>query len=172
MLRVLNPSPLRVRPACRTAAGGPPRAVPQRQPPVRRPSGNRLCSPWRGSAAAPAPAVEVDGEAAAATGARGELEAFLEVVPAMMRRGLARELVEVVMDLGRRPIARFPSGDRVISDHPVAADDLRRAVSKVQRTNNLFHCHSAGCTTKRTKFSLKKEVALVDQKYLGGLLFP
>jgi stage III sporulation protein SpoIIIAA len=67
---------------------------------------------------------------------RGELEAFLEVVPARMRGGLAqhpevRELVEVVMDLGRRPIARFPTGDWVISDQPVTADDLRQAVSKV-----------------------------------------
>lgn len=152
MLRVLNPSPLRVRPACRVstrrraAAGGPRRAIPQ-QPPVRRPSGDRLCAPWRGAAAAPAPpqapAVGVDGDAAT-TGARGELEAFLEVVPARMRRGLARhpevrELVEVVMDLGRRPIARFPSGDWVISDQPVTADDLRQAVSKVARTNLLLH---------------------------------
>ncbi|KAG2632212.1 hypothetical protein PVAP13_2NG070100 [Panicum virgatum] len=53
-----------------------------------------------------------------------------------MRRGLAqhpevRELVEVVMDLGRRPIARFPTGDWVISDQPVTADDLRQSVSKV-----------------------------------------
>ncbi|GJN10042.1 hypothetical protein PR202_ga28101 [Eleusine coracana subsp. coracana] len=145
MLRVLNPSPLRVRPACRAstrrraAAGGPRRAIPQ-QPPVRRPTGDRLCTPWRGAAAAPvpvqAPAVGVDGGAEALAGARGELEAFLEVVPARMRRGLARhrevrDLVEVVMDLGRRPIARFPSGDWVISDQPVTADDLRQAVSKV-----------------------------------------
>lgn len=147
MLRVLNPSPLRVRPAStrrRAAAGGPRRAIPQ-QPPVRRPSGDRLCAPWRAPVPAQAPAVGVDGEAAATTRARGELEAFLEVVPARMRRGLARhpevrELVEVVMDLGRRPIARFPSGDWVISDQPVTADDLRQAVSKVARTNlHLLH---------------------------------
>ncbi|PWZ40146.1 Uncharacterized protein ycf45 [Zea mays] len=53
-----------------------------------------------------------------------------------MRRGLARhqelrDLVEVIMDLGRRPIARFPSGDWAISDQPVTADDLRQAVAKV-----------------------------------------
>uniref|UniRef100_A0A0E0AGP4 AAA+ ATPase domain-containing protein n=1 Tax=Oryza glumipatula TaxID=40148 RepID=A0A0E0AGP4_9ORYZ len=53
-----------------------------------------------------------------------------------MRRGLARhpevrELVEVVMDLGRRPLARFPSGDWVISEQAVTADDLHQAVSKV-----------------------------------------
>lgn len=146
MLGALNPSPLRLRPACRASAGGararrraagagPRRAIPQ--PPVRRPSGDR-CAPWRGAAPAgsAAPASPVVVAPGAAAGARDELEAFLEVVPARMRRGLARhpevrELVEVVMDLGRRPLARFPSGDWVISDQPVTADDLRQAVSKV-----------------------------------------
>ncbi|KAL5198298.1 hypothetical protein ABZP36_001810 [Zizania latifolia] len=135
-----TPSPLRFRPACRVASpggaragrrrvGGTRRAVPQ-QPPVRRPSGDR-CTPWRGGVGAAAPVTPV-----AATGVRDELEAFLEVVPARMRRGLARhpevrELVEVVMDLGRRPLARFPSGDWAISEQAVTADDLRQAVSKV-----------------------------------------
>uniref|UniRef100_A0ACD5UNL4 Uncharacterized protein n=1 Tax=Avena sativa TaxID=4498 RepID=A0ACD5UNL4_AVESA len=152
MLKALNPTPIRLRPACRAsspgcaraarrrAAGCPRRAIPQ-QPPVRRPSGDR-CVPWRGAepagpAAAPAfPVVAPAPGAGAGAGARGELEAFLEVVPARMRRELALhpevwELVEVVMDLGRRPLARFPSGDWVISDQPVTADDLRQAVSKV-----------------------------------------
>jgi hypothetical protein len=143
MLRALNPSPsqLRARPACRAAPRRRPRgvwarpraaAVPQ-QPPVRRPSGDRLRAPSRGAAADQLPAPDVG---AAAPGARGELEAFLEIVPARMRRGLARhqelrDLVEVIMDLGRRPIARFPSGDWAISDQPVTADDLRQAVAKV-----------------------------------------
>ncbi|KAM3400379.1 hypothetical protein ACQJBY_005321 [Aegilops geniculata] len=148
MLKALNPTPIRLRPACRASSagcargaarrGGPRRAVPQ-QPPVRRPSGDR-CVPWRGAepsgpAAPPASPVAVPAPGARA-GAKGELEAFLEVVPARMRRELALhpevwELVEVVMDLGRRPLARFPSGDWVISDQPVTADDLRQAVSKV-----------------------------------------
>ncbi|KAI5017145.1 hypothetical protein ZWY2020_037523 [Hordeum vulgare] len=151
MLKALNPTPIRLRPACRASSsagcaraarrGGPPRrAVPQQQPPVRRPSGDR-CVPWRGAApsgpASPSvsPAVATPAPEARA-GARGEMEAFLEVVPARMRRELALhpevwDLVEVVMDLGRRPLARFPSGDWVISDQPVTADDLRQAVSKV-----------------------------------------
>jgi hypothetical protein len=129
MLRALNPSPLRVRRASPRR-----RATPQ-QPPVR---GDR---PWRG---APAPALGVD-EDPAATGGGGELDAFLEAVPARMWRGLARhpEVRELVMDLGRRPIARFPSGDWVISHQPVTADDLRQAISRVART---FPPHSAGCT--------------------------
>jgi len=143
MLRALNPTPLSARPACRSSPRRRPwarpraAAVPQaQQPPVRRPSGDRLCAPLRGAAAAAAPGASEAAAAAAAAGPRGELEAFLEVVPARMRRGLAqhpevRELVEVVMDLGRRPIARFPTGDWVISDQPVTADDLRQSVSKV-----------------------------------------
>lgn len=65
-----------------------------------------------------------------------ELEMFLELLPLRMRRELNKheeigELIEVVMDLGRKPIARFPSGDWMISEHPIKADDLRHAISKV-----------------------------------------
>ncbi|KAL2996234.1 hypothetical protein AAZX31_10G262600 [Glycine max] len=35
------------------------------------------------------------------------------------------------MDLGRKPLARFPSGDWVISEQPIAQEDLRHAISKV-----------------------------------------
>lgn len=70
----------------------------------------------------------------------GELDAelgrLLTLFPEEMRRRLEehperRHLVEVVMDLGRRPLARFPSGDFVLSDHPVAVNDLERATSMV-----------------------------------------
>uniref|UniRef100_A0A0D3EFA4 AAA+ ATPase domain-containing protein n=1 Tax=Brassica oleracea var. oleracea TaxID=109376 RepID=A0A0D3EFA4_BRAOL len=37
----------------------------------------------------------------------------------------------LVMDLGRKPLARFPSGDWVISEMPVTQQDLKLAVSKV-----------------------------------------
>lgn len=65
-----------------------------------------------------------------------ELDAFLELLPLRMRRELCRrgeigELIEVVMDLGRKPLARFPSGDWIISAQPVRHDDLRHAISKV-----------------------------------------
>uniref|UniRef100_M8CCF3 AAA+ ATPase domain-containing protein n=1 Tax=Aegilops tauschii TaxID=37682 RepID=M8CCF3_AEGTA len=43
------------------------------------------------------------------------------------------------MALGRRPLARFPSGDWVISDQPVTADDLRQAVSKVP-SHQQYYC--------------------------------
>ncbi|OIT08261.1 PREDICTED: uncharacterized protein ycf45 [Nicotiana attenuata] len=65
-----------------------------------------------------------------------DLDLFLEIVPLRMRNELFRhqeigELIEVVMDLGRKPLARFPSGDWVISEQPVKLEDLCHAVSKV-----------------------------------------
>lgn len=40
-------------------------------------------------------------------------------------------MIEVVMDLGRKPLARFPTGDFVLSDSQITVDDLRHATSKV-----------------------------------------
>ncbi|KAJ4885882.1 P-loop containing nucleoside triphosphate hydrolases superfamily protein [Raphanus sativus] len=65
-----------------------------------------------------------------------ELDAFLEILPPATRKELIKheslgELIEVVMDLGRKPLARFPSGDWVISETPVTQQDLKLAVSKV-----------------------------------------
>ncbi|KAL0744008.1 hypothetical protein Bca4012_085521 [Brassica carinata] len=65
-----------------------------------------------------------------------ELDAFLEILPPATRKELVKhesigELIEVVMDLGRKPLARFPSGDWVISEMPVTQHDLKLALSKV-----------------------------------------
>lgn len=65
-----------------------------------------------------------------------ELDLLLELVPIRMRSDLLRheelcELIEFVMDLGRKPLARFPSGDWVVSEQPVKLEDLRHAISKV-----------------------------------------
>lgn len=65
-----------------------------------------------------------------------ELDLFLELVPLRMRNELfghkeIGSLIEVVLDLGRPPLARFPSGDWVISPEPVELDDLQHAISKV-----------------------------------------
>lgn len=70
------------------------------------------------------------------SGEVSELELFLELLPLKLRGKLfdhpeIAELVEVVMDLGRQPLARFPSGDWTISEHPVKLEDLRHAISKV-----------------------------------------
>lgn len=65
-----------------------------------------------------------------------ELDLFLELLPLRMKSELSGhreigELIEVVMDLGRKPIARFPSGDFVICEQPVRHEDLKHAISKV-----------------------------------------
>ncbi|XAR52328.1 hypothetical protein NMG60_11020323 [Bertholletia excelsa] len=65
-----------------------------------------------------------------------DLDLFLELIPSRMRNELFRHpeienLIEVVMDLGRQPLARFPSGDWVISEQPVKLEDLRHAITKV-----------------------------------------
>lgn len=65
-----------------------------------------------------------------------ELRRLLALVPEEIRRTLEEhpeisELMEVVLDLGRKPIARFPSGDFVISDDAVRFKDLEFAISQV-----------------------------------------
>jgi len=47
-------------------------------------------------------------------------------------------LVETVLDLGRRPLARFPSGDWFISETKVTAQDLQHAISMVSLLSFLF----------------------------------
>lgn len=65
-----------------------------------------------------------------------ELRRLLALVPEEIRRTLEEhpeigELIEVVLDLGRKPLARFPSGDFIISDDAVRVKDLQFAVSQV-----------------------------------------
>lgn len=66
-----------------------------------------------------------------------ELGRLLSLLPEEMRRRVSehpelRHLIEVVMDLGRKPLARFPSGDFILSDHPITMEDLDNATSQVK----------------------------------------
>ncbi|KAF7836666.1 ycf45 isoform A [Senna tora] len=65
-----------------------------------------------------------------------ELGRLLALLPEEMRRRVSEhpelhQLIEVVMDLGRKPLARFPSGDFVISDYPITLQDIEHATSQV-----------------------------------------
>ncbi|XP_078431546.1 protein SEEDLING PLASTID DEVELOPMENT 1-like isoform X2 [Wolffia australiana] len=65
-----------------------------------------------------------------------ELQKLLVLLPDGMRERLdvhleLNQLVEIVMDLGRRPLARFPSGDFVLSDNPITLKDINHATSLV-----------------------------------------
>ncbi|XP_062093286.1 protein SEEDLING PLASTID DEVELOPMENT 1 [Humulus lupulus] len=65
-----------------------------------------------------------------------ELNRLLALLPEEMRVRVnehpeLHQLIEVVMDLGRKPLARFPSGDFVLSDSPITVKDLEYATSQV-----------------------------------------
>lgn len=66
-----------------------------------------------------------------------ELGRLLALLPEEMRRRVSEhpelhQLIEVVMDLGRKPLARFPSGDFVLSDLPIMTEDIQHATSQVK----------------------------------------
>ncbi|GAQ85641.1 hypothetical protein KFL_002460160 [Klebsormidium nitens] len=65
-----------------------------------------------------------------------ELSQLLDLLPGTIRTRVEEHperdaLVEIVLDLGRRPMARFPSGDVFLSEDSVTAKDIELAVGKV-----------------------------------------
>ena len=65
-----------------------------------------------------------------------DLDAFLEVLPPRISGALRsqsdnRELLEVVLDLGRVPEARYPGRELVLSDVEVSEDDIDYVVARV-----------------------------------------
>ena len=65
-----------------------------------------------------------------------EMERLLEVLPPRVRSNLVQQedladLLEVVLDLGRLPEARFPSGDVILDDREVTRDDLEYLVKQI-----------------------------------------
>jgi len=66
------------------------------------------------------------------------LDLLLEVLPPHLREHLTAQpdldmLLEVVLDLGRQPEARYPGRVAALSEEPVAADDLDYVVHRVGR---------------------------------------
>jgi stage III sporulation protein SpoIIIAA len=64
------------------------------------------------------------------------LEQLLSILPPVLQEGLAHighheELVEIVLDLGRLPEARYFSFTKDLSDRPITQEDLDRCVSQV-----------------------------------------
>ncbi|CAK0785286.1 hypothetical protein CVIRNUC_008492 [Coccomyxa viridis] len=65
-----------------------------------------------------------------------ELEKLVTVLPERLAATVLEqpdfpELVEIVMDLGRPPLARFPSGDLRLADDVISSADLEHAISKL-----------------------------------------
>jgi stage III sporulation protein SpoIIIAA len=67
-----------------------------------------------------------------------DLDLLLSVLPPRLRGGLEapqrREgLLEIVMDLGRVPEARYPGGAEVLSSEPIGHEDLQHVAARVGR---------------------------------------
>ncbi len=67
---------------------------------------------------------------------RKELDLVLDVLPervsaALRQREDLEELLEVVLDLGREPEARFVSGDAPLSSQEIDADDLQSVIERL-----------------------------------------
>lgn len=65
-----------------------------------------------------------------------DLQALLAVLPPetaaqIQRHQQADQLIEVILDLGRRPEARFLSGSEYLSEQVVSKDDLQHCVDRV-----------------------------------------
>lgn len=65
-----------------------------------------------------------------------DLNQLLEILPGEIRQRLEEhpqrnQLIEVVLDLGRRPEARFPDAVEYLSDRPISAADLNYCIERV-----------------------------------------
>ncbi|HMN28039.1 MAG TPA: R3H domain-containing nucleic acid-binding protein [Caldilineaceae bacterium] len=65
-----------------------------------------------------------------------DLELLLEILPSPVRAALEQvnqsaELIEVIMDLGRLPQARFTWGEMYLSDEEITANDLQTTIDRV-----------------------------------------
>lgn len=65
-----------------------------------------------------------------------DLNALMEVFPAFIRRSLTEQsdldnLIEVVMDLGRRPKAYFTNRELILSETPVTRADINEVVARI-----------------------------------------
>ena len=65
-----------------------------------------------------------------------DLELLLEILPSSVRTALEQvnqsaELIEVIMDLGRLPEARFTWGEMYLSEEEITANDLQTTIDRV-----------------------------------------
>ena len=65
-----------------------------------------------------------------------DLTALLEGIPSHIRESLDRhtqepDLLEIVLDLGREPEARFPGTEVILSDRPVSQADLDHVIQRI-----------------------------------------
>ncbi|HBE31808.1 MAG TPA: single-stranded DNA-binding protein, partial [Cyanobacteria bacterium UBA11368] len=80
--------------------------------------------------------VPVENVAVGSTQITDDLNKLLDILPAEIRQPLEKHhllnrLVEVVMDLGRRPEARFPGKTEYLCEKPVSREDLNYSIQRV-----------------------------------------
>lgn len=71
-----------------------------------------------------------------------DLELAVSIIPVELREKVWEheehmDLVELVLDYGRKPLARFPSGDFILSERLVTDEDLADAVASASCINAL-----------------------------------
>src|SRR5512133_3343277 len=65
-----------------------------------------------------------------------DIDALLDALPPHISDPIRKmenrsDLIEVVMDLGRRPEARFPGAETILSDHDVRQEDLEYVIDRI-----------------------------------------
>lgn len=117
----------------------PPQAELRRPQRRASPPTTALGPPWAGAGSSSRQAAAAAGGPPAPAAGAEELDEILKLVallPLGVRATLEQhprlaELLEVVLDLGRPPVARFPGGDLRLAEQPVTPDDLQYAVAQV-----------------------------------------
>lgn len=64
------------------------------------------------------------------------LEELLNILPPLLKERISNmegleDLIEIVVDLGREPEARFPNGGILLSNEPITIEDINYVVSKI-----------------------------------------
>src|SRR5207244_10094993 len=75
-----------------------------------------------------------------------EVELLSRALPADLARALhertdPRELLEIVLDLGREPEARVPGREVLLADRPVSASDLEHVANNVGQFGEIGRAH-------------------------------
>jgi len=77
-----------------------------------------------------------------------DLELAVNLLPEKFRASVLnheehKKLIELIMDYGRPPLARFPSGNFVLSEELVTDEDLEAAVAAVSNFNTFVNIRFA-----------------------------
>ena len=93
-----------------------------------------------------------------------ELQRLIELLPTRFQDSLQRQphlhdLIEIVLDLGRQPVARFPQSYVALSGDNVSEQDIETAVSKVMPSVGKGSCwkrHACSCQPLSLQLRLRR----------------